>query len=75
MTETPAFIALRKQVAMSTAQVLFQRFWYTSSMEKYGIAVRTGQSTKILSHRTTHCRKSGWVHFIWPLNWKNVRYE
>lgn len=29
----------QKQVAMSTAQVLFQRFWYTSSMEKYGIAV------------------------------------
>lgn len=29
----------RKQVAMSTAQALFQRFWFASSMKSFGVLV------------------------------------
>jgi hypothetical protein len=29
----------RKQVAVATAQILFQRFWYTTSMKQFGIGV------------------------------------
>ncbi|KAG8840469.1 hypothetical protein FRC20_005585, partial [Serendipita sp. 405] len=38
MIQQAGVLLKQKQVAMSTAQVLFQRFWYTSSLEKYGIA-------------------------------------
>ena len=30
----------RKQVAVATAQILFQRFWYVTSMKQFGIGVR-----------------------------------
>ncbi len=30
---------LRKQAAVATAQVLFQRFWYVSSMKHFSIGV------------------------------------
>lgn len=30
----------RKQVAVATAQILLQRFWYVSSMKQFGIGVR-----------------------------------
>lgn len=34
------FMVLRRnQVAMATAQVLFQRFWYVTSMKQFGIGV------------------------------------
>lgn len=29
----------RKQVAVATAQILYQRFWYVSSMKQYGLGV------------------------------------
>jgi hypothetical protein len=29
----------QKQVAVATAQILFQRFWYTTSMKQFGIGV------------------------------------
>jgi hypothetical protein len=30
---------VRKQVAVATAQILFHRFWYVSSMKQFGIGV------------------------------------
>jgi hypothetical protein len=30
----------RKQVAVATAQILFQRFWFVSSMKQFGVGVR-----------------------------------
>ncbi|KAG8932167.1 hypothetical protein FRC02_001584 [Tulasnella sp. 418] len=30
----------QNQVAMATAQVLFQRFWYITSMKQFGIGAR-----------------------------------
>ncbi|CAG8724312.1 149_t:CDS:2, partial [Acaulospora colombiana] len=44
----------RKQVAMSTAQVLFQRFWFVSSMEKYGIA-EIGMGALYLASKLEEC--------------------
>ncbi|GAW06269.1 cyclin-like protein [Lentinula edodes] len=29
----------QKQVAVATAQILFQRFWYVSSMKTFGIGI------------------------------------
>ena len=32
--------ANRKQVAVATAQILFQRFWFVTSMKQFGVGVR-----------------------------------
>lgn len=34
----------RKQVAVATAQILFQRFWFVTSMKQFGIGVSRGTS-------------------------------
>src|SRR5882762_8525911 len=31
---------IRKQVAVATAQILFHRFWFVTSMKQFGIGVR-----------------------------------
>ena len=37
----------RKQVAVATAQILFQRFWYVTSMKQFGIGVRISCQAKV----------------------------
>jgi hypothetical protein len=37
----------RKQVAVATAQILFQRFWYVSSMKHFGIGVGPNTSPRL----------------------------
>ncbi|KAG8829871.1 hypothetical protein FRC17_005875 [Serendipita sp. 399] len=54
MIQQAGILLKQKQVAMSTAQVLFQRFWYTSSMEKYGIA-EMGMGALYLASKLEEC--------------------
>ncbi|PVG00878.1 cyclin-like protein [Serendipita vermifera] len=54
MIQQAGILLQQKQVAMSTAQVLFQRFWYVSSMEKYGIA-EIGMGALYLASKLEEC--------------------
>ncbi|KAG8844734.1 hypothetical protein FRB91_002368, partial [Serendipita sp. 411] len=54
MIQQAGVLLKQKQVAMSTAQVLFQRFWYTSSLEKYGIA-EIGMGALYLASKLEEC--------------------
>ena len=36
----PYTLGNRKQVAVATAQILLQRFFYVSSLKQFGVAVR-----------------------------------
>ncbi|CCA68945.1 hypothetical protein PIIN_02805 [Serendipita indica DSM 11827] len=54
MIQQAGILLKQKQVAMATAQVLFQRFWYTSSMEKYGIA-EIGMGALYLASKLEEC--------------------
>ncbi|KAF7311581.1 Cyclin-like protein [Mycena kentingensis (nom. inval.)] len=44
----------QKQVAVATAQILFQRFWYVSSMKQYGIG-ETGMGALYLASKLEEC--------------------
>ncbi|KAL5490227.1 hypothetical protein ACEPAI_5060 [Sanghuangporus weigelae] len=44
----------QKQVAMATAQILFQRFWYVSSMKNFGIA-DVGMGALYLASKLEEC--------------------
>lgn len=64
----------RKQVAVATAQILFQRFWYVTSMKQFGIGV----SPLLLippttDHPCSSHRTSEWEPYTLHPNLKNVR--
>ncbi|KAJ7074253.1 cyclin-like protein [Mycena amicta] len=44
----------QKQVAVATAQILFQRFWYVSSMKQFGIG-DTGMGALYLASKLEEC--------------------
>ncbi|KAF7322571.1 Cyclin-like protein [Mycena chlorophos] len=45
----------QKQVAVATAQILFQRFWYVSSMKQYGIG-ETGMGALYVASKLEECQ-------------------
>ncbi|EJD05750.1 cyclin-like protein [Fomitiporia mediterranea MF3/22] len=54
LIQQAGFLLKQKQVAMATAQILFQRFWYVSSMKNFGIA-DVGMGALYLASKLEEC--------------------
>ena len=62
----------RKQVAVATAQILLQRFFYVSSLKQFSVAVRRHCCLPVLLHSYSSFRTSAWGHFTCRRSWRSV---
>ena len=66
----------RKQVAVATAQILFQRFWYVTSMKQFGIGVSAFSSTSQYPLMVLYASRTlGWARCTSRPSWRSVRSE